>query len=161
MKINPKRKTLNFGYSKIDKKDSKIDFEREDTENDLRPIIIKSQQHIEGSWIKRNILCIKDRVQMGNEEVETINNYMIPVGIITGLLMFTKGLLTGGLSIFGLGLQFFYFTILSYAAVADKRGDWISRFIPSISGLFLCVSQIIGIFIINGPFTCDDFKSCL
>ena len=121
----------------------------------------QSQQEIEANCIKKNILCIKDAIEMPNDEVEAINNYMIPVGIITGLLMFVKGLLTGGLSIFGLALQFFYFSVLSYAAIADQRGDWVSRFIPSISGLFLCVSQIIGIFIINGPFECDDFRSCL
>lgn len=139
---------------------SKIEVKREE-ETDFTKITKRSQQEIEGSWIKKNILCIKDKVAMENEEVEHINNWMVPVGIVTGLLMFIKGLLTGGLSVIGLGLQVFYFSVLSYAAIADKRGDWVSRFIPSFSGLLLCVSQIFGIFIINGPFECNDFKSCL
>lgn len=152
MEDSQRRYRLNFEYSKVNP----------NPDPDPDPINFqKTQREIETSWIKKNILCIKDKVAMGNEKVEHVNNWMVPVGILTGLLMFIKGLLTGGLSVIGLGLQVFYFSVLSYAAVADKRGDWVSRFIPSFSGLLLCVSQIIGIFIINGPFECNDFESCL
>lgn len=132
-----------------------ISVEREET------IDLKQINVAEVNFIKRNILCLKEKVQRDTKEIESVNNWMVPLGILTGILMFIKGLLAGGLSIIGLFFQVIYFSVLSYYALADQRGDWLSRFIPSISGLLLCLSQIFGIFVVNGPFECNDFKSCL
>lgn len=168
METNPKRKTLDFGYSKVPiaepkKIKEKLNFSSIVTSDETQEIKerIPSQQEIEANFIKEFILCIKKKKQ--NRELPTtkvmfINEAMTWVGILAGILMFVKGLFTGGLSIFGLFFQVFYFSVLTYSAIADKRGDWWSRFVPAISGLLLCLSQIYGIFVVNGPFECEPLK---
>ncbi|MAJ81522.1 MAG: hypothetical protein CMF41_01250 [Legionellales bacterium] len=123
--------------------------------------VIRTQTELESTWILEKLLCIKTSMENRvSDKVTDLNNAMIPLGILAGILMFFKGVLTGGLSIAGLFVQLIYFAILTIAALGDEREDWASRFIPSVSGLFLCASQLIGIFIVNGPFECENFVEC-
>lgn len=123
--------------------------------------VIRTQTELESTWILEKLLCIKTSMENRvSDKVTELNNAMIPLGILAGLLMFFKGVLTGGLSIAGLFVQLIYFGTLTIAALGDDREDWASRFIPSISGLFLCASQLIGIFVVNGPFECENFVEC-
>jgi hypothetical protein len=123
--------------------------------------ILTSQQDIDSEVVGSIICCVnRDKVQM---KIPVINQIMTWFGVVIGILFFIRGLIDGRLSMIGLWLRLFYFSILSISYGLDDRltVDRLSFLIPSLSGLLLTLAQLIGLFISDGPFTCDSFETCL
>lgn len=143
------------------RRSSIIQLSRQDAlnEEELDSLLI-SQDDINVK-IVNNILCFSNEaVQL---KIPLINKLMTIFGIIIGILFFTRGLIDGGLSMIGLWLRLIYFTILSISYGVDDRlkADRWSFLTPSLSGLLLTIAQLTGMFIIDGPFECSSFSTCL
>ena len=95
--------------------------------------------------------------------IPLVNKIMTVFGIVIGLLMFTRGLLDGRLSMIGLWLRLLYFGVTSgsYALDARLKADRWSFLTPALSGLILTIAQLLGMFVVDGPFECSDLQSCL
>ena len=100
-------------------------------------------------------------------EIPIVNKFLFVLGIIIGILMFSRGLIDGGLSVIGLWLRLLYFGIQSPAIALDDRfiRDKWTFLTPALSGLALTISQLIGMFIVpalnDESFQCDSFTTCL
>ena len=127
--------------------------------NELEPFIL-SQSDI-------NIKLVNNTCCQGTQSLQLkipfVNKIMTFFGILIGLLMFSRGLLDGGLSMIGLWLRLIYFGILSVSYAIDNRleEDRWSFLTPALSGLLLTIAQLTGMFVIDGPFECDSFSTCL
>jgi len=119
-----------------------------------------TQHDIETKAINRALCMSNKSVQ---RRIPLINQIMLYFGIIIGLLMFARGLIDGGLSMVGLWLRLIYFITLSFSYGFDDRltADRWSFLTPALSGLLLTVAQLAGMFISNGPFTCNSLETCL
>ena len=117
-----------------------------------------TQRDIETKVINR---CINNEAIQ--RRIPLINQIMLYFGITIGLLMFARGLIDGALSMIGLWLRLIYFATLSFSYGFDSRlsADRWSFLTPALSGLLLTLAQLVGMFITNGPFTCDSFVTCL
>lgn len=140
---------------------SVIQLAREDTLNpEDMELLIMSQDDINVKLINRTICPTKESLQM---KIPLVNKAMTFFGLAIGLLMFSRGLIDGGLSMIGLWLRLIYFGILSVSYAVDNRleEDRWSFLTPALSGLLLTIAQLTGMFIIDGPFECDSFVTCL
>lgn len=137
------------------------------TTEELQNLITSDEfvsQHDINTEVINNLICLSESQ---NKEIQLkiplINMIMTFFGIVIGLLMFTRGLIDGRLSMIGLWLRLVYFTVLtgSYALDARLKKDRWSFLTPALSGLLLTIAQLIGMFVVDGPFECSDFMTCL
>ena len=132
----------------------------EEFESLLKRSKILPQQDIDTYLINKTLCVNNDAIQ---QKIPTVNKLMTVFGILIGILMFLRGLIDGGLSMIGLWLRLIFFSMLSLSYGLDNRleADRWSFLTPALSGLLLTVAQLIGMFIIDGPFECDSFSNCL
>ena len=119
-----------------------------------------SQNDINSEIINSALCLSNEKIQL---KIPIVNKIMTLFGIIIGLLMFARGLLDGRLSMIGLWLRLLYFGVTSgsYALDARLKADRWSFLTPALSGLILTIAQLLGMFVIDGPFECSDLQSCL
>ena len=119
-----------------------------------------SQNDINSEIINKALCLSNEKIQL---KIHLVNKIMTIFGIIIGLLMFARGLLDGRLSMIGLWLRLLYFGVTSgsYALDARLKADRWSFLTPALSGLILTIAQLLGMFVIDGPFECNDLQSCL
>ena len=117
-----------------------------------------SQNDINSEIINSALCLSNEKIQL---KIPLVNKIM--TGIIIGLLMFARGLLDGRLSMIGLWLRLLYFGVTSgsYALDARLKTDRWSFLTPALSGLILTIAQLLGMFVVDGPFECSDLQSCL
>ena len=119
-----------------------------------------SQNDINSEIINSALCLSNEKIQL---KIPIVNKIMTVFGIIIGLLMFARGLLDGRLSMIGLWLRLLYFGVTSgsYALDARLKADRWSFLTPALSGLILTIAQLLGMFVVDGPFECSDLQSCL
>ena len=119
-----------------------------------------SQNDINSEIINSALCLSNEKIQL---KIPLVNKIMTIFGIIIGLLMFARGLLDGRLSMIGLWLRLLYFSVTSgsYALDARLKADRWSFLTPALSGLILTIAQLLGMFVVDGPFECSDLQSCL
>ena len=119
-----------------------------------------SQNDINSEIINSAFCLSNEKIQL---RIPLVNKIMTVFGIIIGLLMFTRGLLDGRLSMIGLWLRLLYLGVTSgsYALDARLKADRWSFLTPALSGLVLTIAQLLGMFVVDGPFECSDLHSCL
>tara|TARA_B100000945_G_C20118135_1_gene473518 strand:- start:170 stop:595 length:426 start_codon:yes stop_codon:yes gene_type:complete len=119
-----------------------------------------SQNDINSEIINSALCLSNEKIQL---KIPLVNKIMTVFGIIIGLLMFARGLLDGRLSMIGLWLRLLYFGVTSgsYALDARLKADRWSFLTPALSGLILTIAQLLGMFVVDGPFECSDLQSCL
>jgi len=119
-----------------------------------------SQNDINSEIINSALCLSNEKIQL---KIPLVNKIMTIFGIIIGLLMFARGLLDGRLSMIGLWLRLLYFGVTSgsYALDARLKADRWSFLTPALSGLILTIAQLLGMFVVDGPFECSDLQSCL
>ena len=119
-----------------------------------------SQNDINSEIINSALCLSNEKIQL---KIPLVNKIMPVFGIIIGLLMFARGLLDGRLSMIGLWLRLLYFGVTSgsYALDARLKADRWSFLTPALSGLILTIAQLLGMFVVDGPFECSDLQSCL
>ena len=119
-----------------------------------------SQNDINSEIINSALCLSNEKIQL---KIPLVNKIMTVFGIIIGLLMFARGLLDGRLSMIGLWLRLLYFGVTSgsYALDARLKADRWSFLTPALSGLILTIAQLVGMFVVDGPFECSDLQSCL
>ena len=119
-----------------------------------------SQNDINSEIINSALCLSNEKIQL---RIPLVNKIMTVFGIIIGLLMFARGLLDGRLSMIGLWLRLLYFGVTSgsYALDARLKADRWSFLTPALSGLILTIAQLLGMFVVDGPFECSDLQSCL
>ena len=119
-----------------------------------------SQNDINSEIINSALCLSNEKIQL---KIPLVNKIMTIFGIIIGLLMFARGLLDGRLSMIGLWLRLLYFGVTSgsYALDARLKADRWSFLTPALSGVILTIAQLLGMFVVDGPFECSDLQSCL
>ena len=119
-----------------------------------------SQNDINSEIINSALCLSNEKIQL---KIPLVNKIMTVFSIIIGLLMFARGLLDGRLSMIGLWLRLLYFGVTSgsYALDARLKADRWSFLTPALSGLILTIAQLLGMFVVDGPFECSDLQSCL
>ena len=119
-----------------------------------------SQNDINSEIINSALCLSNEKIQL---RIPLVNKIMTVFGIIIGLLMFARGLLDGRLSMIGLWLRLLYFGVTSgsYALDARLKADRWSFLTPALSGLILTIAQLLGMFVVDGPFECSDLQTCL
>ena len=119
-----------------------------------------SQNDINSEIINSALCLSNEKIQL---KIPLVNKIMTIFGIIIGLLMFARGLLDGRLSMIGLWLRLLYFGVTSgsYALDARLKAYRWSFLTPALSGLILTIAQLLGMFVVDGPFECSDLQSCL
>ena len=119
-----------------------------------------SQNDINSEIINSALCLSNEKIQL---KIPLVNKIMTIFGIIIGLLMFARGLLDGRLSMIGLWLRLLYFGVTSgsYALDARLKADRWSFLTPALSGLILTIAQLLGMFVVDGPFECSDLQTCL
>ena len=119
-----------------------------------------SQNDINSEIINSALCLSNEKIQL---KIPLVNKIMTVFGIIIGLLMFARGLLDGRLSMIGLWLRLLYFGVTSgsYALDARLKADRWSFLTPALSGLILTIAQLLGMFVVDGPFECSDLQTCL
>ena len=127
--------------------------------DELEPLMI-SQDEINVKILNNTCCPTKESLQL---KIPLVNKIMTVFGILIGILMFTRGLIDGGLSMIGLWLRLVYFGILTVSYGIDDRlkADRWSFLTPALSGLILTIAQLLGMFVVDGPFECSDLQSCL
>ena len=117
-----------------------------------------SQNDINSEIINSALCLSNEKIQL---KIPLVNKIMTIFGIIIGLLMFARGLLDGRLSMIGLWLRLLYFGVTSgsYALDARLKADRWSFLTPALSGLILTIAQLLGMFVVDGPFECSDLQS--